>query len=297
MTSSPLNTKTCYHVRSISLPSRSHPLTLDIEEQLCRLRSSRATCSSSTGHNLNVLNGLFESVEDLLQLPLTRHALSIDRSNTSVNNVLDGSVRLLDICSVTKDVFSQMKECLQDLQSSLRRNRGGEHGLQNEVGAYMIARKKVHKLIQKCLGDFKKAENKHEKSALLDKDYNLVAILSVFREVESITHSMFKSLLLSVSSSRTNTNGWSVVSKLMHTKRVACQGEEADLFELEKVDAALLTLVSKKSSKGIEVVNVKNVHTKLAEVQLSMQGLEDQLESIYKSLIKTRVTLLNILSQ
>ncbi|KAF5186836.1 hypothetical protein FRX31_023574 [Thalictrum thalictroides] len=79
MANSPLNLKASYHVRSISLPSRSHPLTLTVEDQLNRLRSSEATsCSSSTCHNFNEL---YESVRDLLELSLTQNSLSNERSN------------------------------------------------------------------------------------------------------------------------------------------------------------------------------------------------------------------------
>ncbi|KAF9622255.1 hypothetical protein IFM89_030297 [Coptis chinensis] len=109
---------------------------------------------------------------------------------------------------------------------------------------------------------------------------------------------MFKSLLSSTPFSRTQPkrNGWSLVSKLMHTKLVECQVEEADIFKLEKLDVALFTLISKKLSKGIKVKNVENVQKQLRAMELSIQGLEDKLEKIYKSLIKTRVSLLNILS-
>ncbi|PIA46807.1 hypothetical protein AQUCO_01500388v1 [Aquilegia coerulea] len=263
MAASPLNLKASYHVRSISLPSRSHPLTLNIEEQLCRLRSSEATsCSSS----LSGLSSLYESIEDLLQLSQT----SLSKSSKCVNEVLDGSLGLLDICSTTRDVFMQIKECVQDLQSTLRRRK--ELNLANEVGLYMIARKKVNKLIQKCLTDeLKRAENKNTNSSIIEKDQSLLVIISVLKEVESITLSMFKSLLSSVSSPKlqTKTNGWSFVSKL----------------------------IGKKSSQGIQVMNVEDIQKSLDLMQSSMQGLDGELECIYKSLIKTRVSLLNILSQ
>ncbi|KAF5181611.1 Eukaryotic translation initiation factor 3 subunit a protein [Thalictrum thalictroides] len=271
MASSPLNLKASYHVRSISLPSRSHPLTVSVEEQLYRLRSSEATsCSSSTCNNLSGLNSLYESVEDLLHLSLTQNALSKERSSKCVNDVLDGSLRLLDICSITRDVFLQIRECVQDLQSTLRRRK--DTAVANEVALYMLARKKVSKIIQKCLGDLKKAENKNTYSSILNKDQNLVAIISVLREVESITMSMFKSLLSSVSSPKiqTKTTGWSLVSKLMHNK---------------------------KSSQDIQVKNIEDIQKSLDSIQSSMKGQEDGLECIYKSLIKTRVSLLNILSQ
>ncbi|PIA46809.1 hypothetical protein AQUCO_01500390v1 [Aquilegia coerulea] len=225
MATSPLNLKASYHVRSISLPSRSHPLTLSVEEQLCQLRSSEATsCSSSTCNNLSDLNSL--------------------------------------------DVFLQIKDCVQDLQSTLRRKKDG---IANEVGLYMIARKKVSKVIQKCLRELKKAENKNNNTSIVEKDQNLIAIINVLREVESITLSMFKSLLSSMSSSnlQTKTTGWSFVSKF----------------------------IGKKSSQGIQVMNIEDIQKSLDSIQSSMQGLDGELECIYKNLIKTRVSLLNILSQ
>ncbi|KAL5726332.1 hypothetical protein ACHQM5_009383 [Ranunculus cassubicifolius] len=291
MASSPLNPKTSYHVRSISLPSSSHPLILNVEEHLCRLRSSESTsCSSSTFDNLSAL---YESVEDLV----SKKAVCIDKSNTCVSDVFDGSLRLLDICSTTREVFSQVREYVQDLQSALRRNR--ELSLEKDFGVYMVARKNLKKMVQKCLSDLKKAIKKNEDSIVQEKDQCLVAILSVLKEVESITLSTFRSLLSTVSSSRslTKTSGWSLVSKLTQSKRVSCDGEDADIFAMEKLDSALSSLVSKKISKGTQVMNVEIVQNILKEVESSMQGLDDKLECIYKSLIRTRFSLLNILSQ
>ncbi|PIA46808.1 hypothetical protein AQUCO_01500389v1 [Aquilegia coerulea] len=269
MATSPLNLKASYHVRSISLPSRSHPLTLTVEEQLNRIRSSEATSSASTCNNFSDLNNLYESVHDLLQLSMTQNSLSNKRSNKRVNEVLDGSLGLLDICSSTRDVFMQIEECVQDLQSTLRRKK--EHGVANEVNLYMIARKKLNRLIQKCLSEVKRAENKNTNSSIIEKDQGLVANISVLREVESTTLSMLKSLLTSVSSSKLQTKitGWSFVSKF----------------------------IGKKSSQGIQVMNIEDVQKSLDLIQSSLHGLDGELECIYKSLIKTRVSLLNILSQ
>ncbi|KAL5726320.1 hypothetical protein ACHQM5_009371 [Ranunculus cassubicifolius] len=284
MASPPLNPKVSFHVRSISLPSTSHPLILSVEEHLCRLRSSEATsCSSSTFDNLSAL---FESVEDLV----SQKAASIDKSNKYVNSVLDGSLSLLDICSSIREVFLQFKESVQDIQSALRRKR--ELSLETDVGVYMIAKKQLKKMVQKCLSDLKKAMKKNEDSIIQDESD--VVILSVLKEVESITLSIFKSLL---SRLQTRTTGWSLVSTFKQNKRVSCDGEEANIFELEKVDIALSTLVCKKSSKGTQVLNAENMQKTLKEVELSMQILDDKLECIYKSLIRTRFSLLNILSQ
>ncbi|OVA15636.1 Protein of unknown function DUF241 [Macleaya cordata] len=315
--------KTPYHARSISLPSRSNPLTLPVEEQLYRLRTSSSdevissssaplTSLSSLFDNLSGLNVLYDCVDDLFQSPITHRALAQEKCDKCVNDVLDGSLALLDTCSTTRDVLLQMKECIQDLQSSLRRKsrrRDGEFGLlENEVENYMNSRRKVTKAIQKCLRDLKRMENRRAFPTLFEKDQNLVAIISVLREVEWITLSTFEALFSTLlsgskaqSSSKPAIKGWSLVSKLMHIRcgETNNKGEEAaDMCEIEEVDIALNTLIISCKYNSIEVIvhNVQNVQKGLEALELSIHRLEDELELVFKSLIKARVSLLNILS-
>ncbi|XP_074299244.1 uncharacterized protein LOC141630302 [Silene latifolia] len=111
-----------YHTHSISLPSTSHPITTQFDQQLTRLRSSQAasTCSSSLlTYRLTCLTELYVVVDDMLQLPSSKQSLS------QIQTVLDGSLRLLDACSTSRDVLQQSKEHLQDIQSVLRRRCSG----------------------------------------------------------------------------------------------------------------------------------------------------------------------------
>src|ERR1044072_9456104 len=98
MASSSLNTKTSFHARSNSLPSRPHPIILQCNEHLERLRSPHETSSSSSllSHKLGALQDLHECVEKLVQLPLTQEALQESCVN---DGLLDGSLRLLDVCT------------------------------------------------------------------------------------------------------------------------------------------------------------------------------------------------------
>ncbi|KAF8377725.1 hypothetical protein HHK36_031109 [Tetracentron sinense] len=289
--------KTPSHVRSISLPSGPHPLTAGVKDQLERLGSSEAISPSSICNNLGVLNDLYECVDGLLQLPLTQQAFLREHNEKWVDEVLDGSLRLLDVCGTTRDVFSQMKECVQDLESSLRRRKGGEFGLANEIGAYLISRRKANKVIRKCLGDLKRVD-KYTFSTPMDKDSDLVAMVSMLREVEAITLSIFESLLSFVygPKARSKQTGWSLVSKLMQTKRVACEVEEANINEVQKVDVAVYALNSQKSCKETDVVQVQNVQKHLEALEWSIQDLEEGLECVFRRLIKTRVSLLNMLN-
>src|SRR3954464_156466 len=101
-----------YHVRSNSLPSAPHPIISQFEDNLCRLRSSSeasSTSSSSITHQLNSLQDLHDCVDQLLLLPSTQQA--------SFDGLVDGSLRLLDVCNIIKEALSQTKESVQEIQS------------------------------------------------------------------------------------------------------------------------------------------------------------------------------------
>ncbi|RZC51593.1 hypothetical protein C5167_020010 [Papaver somniferum] len=243
-----------FHARSISLPTTSYPLTLVVEEQLCRLRSSElATSSSSISNNLAGLKDLYESVEDLL----SNHDVKC------LDTVLDGSITLLDVCSTIKDVLSQMKQSVQDLQSSTRK-------CSIEIDTYMTSRKKVTKVIRKCLTDLKRTANKKN---------DLVADVSLLKKVEATTLEVSESILSFVSEPKQNRY---LISKLMSAK-----GEAQQISEVMKIDIAL-------KSKEVEV---KDVQKPLKAVEMNLQDIEDGLESVFRCLIKNRVSLLNILNQ
>ncbi|XP_042508570.1 uncharacterized protein LOC122084412 [Macadamia integrifolia] len=297
MAPSPFHPKASRHARSISLPSRSHPLTLQVEEQLNRLRASEVPSSSSIFYNLGDLKDLFESVNDLLHLPLTQQTLAQERGEKWVDELLDGSLRSLDVCSTARDGLSQMKECVTVLQSSLRRIRV-ESGLATAVEAYNMCRKKVTKMISKCLGDLKKVKKQRAFSSLLDKNRDIVAIVSVLREVEAITLSIFESLLsfLSGPKAMSRPNGWSFGFKLINKNSGACDRKEMERCGFEKVDVTLGTLLGHKTHRDLEFRHVE-AQTQLETMESSIRDLENGLECIFRSLINTRVILLNILNQ
>ncbi|KAI3952034.1 hypothetical protein MKX01_004267 [Papaver californicum] len=244
-----------FHVRSISLPKSSHPITFAVEKQLCQLRTTQqATSSSSICQNLSGLRDLYEYVEDFLST----------QDGECLDSDLDGSTMVLDVCSITKDVLSQMKQSVQELQSSVRRQ-------SNEVSEYMVSRKKISKMIRKSLSDLKNKKIDTEGSIL--------------KEVEATTLAVLESLLSFVSEPKQNN---SLISNLMLTKRAAHKYDE-EASEIMKVDIA-----AKALTKGIEVNNVQNT---LKALEMTLEDLEYKLEVVFRCLIKNRVSLLNILNQ
>ncbi|KAM2903945.1 hypothetical protein COP2_003722 [Malus domestica] len=275
-----------FHTRSNSFPSRPHPIVQQVDEQLSRLRSSETTSTSSISinHNLSSIGDLYGCVDKLLQLPLTQQALAQEQNEKWINELLDGSLRLLDVCSTAKDAVLQTKAYVQDLQSIIRRTRGGESGaLTSEVNKYLSFRKMVKKAIQKAMKNLKGSERKSTFSSP-SNDNETVAIISKLRDVEKITLTVFKSLLFFVSRPKSKPGSWSLVSKMVPTKKVACD-EETEANEFAQVDAAL--------HKTIKSENTQN---QLQKLESCIQDQEEGLESLFRQMIKTRVSLLNILN-
>ncbi|KFK40093.1 hypothetical protein AALP_AA3G329700 [Arabis alpina] len=253
-----------FHVRSNSFPSRSHPQVAHVDEQLVRLRSSEEASTSSCSFictRLDNIHELHESLDKLIGLPVTQQALSQEQNNKAVEQLLDGSLRILDLCNISKDALSQMKEGLMEIQSILRRKRGD---LSGEVKKYLASRKSLKKTCQKVQKPLKFAQEGES--------------LAVFREAEAITIALFDSLFSYMSRSKT-CGKWSLVSKLMNQKKVTC---EAQTNEFTRIDSEF------QSEKTLKMEDVQILES-------CIQDLEDGLESLSKSLIKYRVSILNTL--
>lgn len=79
-------------------------------------------------------------VDNLLLVPLSQQILAQHRNEKWVDELLDGSLKLLDVCSTAKDPLLRTRELSHGLQSSLRRRQGGENGISAEVGQYLTSR-------------------------------------------------------------------------------------------------------------------------------------------------------------
>ena len=210
MAASPFNLKAPCHARSISLPSAPHPLIPEFNEHLTRLGASEAA-SASISHRLNGLKDLHDCVDNLLLLPLTQQTLIQHSDEKWVDELLDGSLRLLDFFSTAKDALLQTREHAHELQSSIRRKRGGENGISSEVVGYLTTRKKVKKVIHKALKDLKGVEKKCSFSPL-NKDPETETV-SMLREAETVTLKVLESLLSSIAGETAYSKpiGWSLL--------------------------------------------------------------------------------------
>ncbi|KAI5647736.1 hypothetical protein M9H77_33741 [Catharanthus roseus] len=289
MAPSPLRTITRKHARSVSLPSQSHPFMPQFDEHLSKVRASEATTStlSSMSNRLANLNNLYDSTDDILLLPHIQQAISQECQDRRADELLDGYLRLLDACSATRDLFSQTKQSIQELLSALRRKDS------DELSGYLTSRKNSKRIIQKALTELRSIRRRRSVIAT-EKENETVATLSMLKEVETITLTMFESFLSQLYGRKKQT-GWSLVSKLTSTG-VSNQEEEKNTNELEKVDNTLKFIISQKQSNKDDIEQVEAVQNQLRNILSSIETVEDELECLFRRLIKSRVSLLNILN-
>lgn len=308
-----------YGVRCISLPAaRSHPVAMKIGHELNKLKSWEISSSSSSNgekicSGVAGLGELYRCIGEFFGLPLTQEALAQHQhENCWVNELLDGLLMYLDICGSTRDVVLMIKQSVRELQSALRRSKGGDFVIDGNVNAYICSRKKMIKEITKCLGSLKQMEhNIFSSSRVLELNDHLTLLIQLLRKASLITTCIFNSLLqfLSLPTLKPKSTKWSMVLKqLVHKdKTVATFEGQWETNEFEDVDIALsnILMVQQSSCKDdddgdddeAEIKNIESAQEKLEALDGGIEGFENALDCLFRRLIQARVSLLNILSQ
>ncbi|KAL3638972.1 hypothetical protein CASFOL_016879 [Castilleja foliolosa] len=265
-----------FHSRSNSFPSQSHPAINDVEDHLERLKASQATSTSSICANLASLGDLHDSINNMIQMSSIQQSLSHEQEQVWINELLEGSLKLVDLCGISRDIVQLTKESVQDLESSLRRNKVETVATSADINAYVASRKKINKMVSKCIKNFKSSSNQNSTT--------LPSIGVMLKEAESLDFSILKSVL-ALLSGENNKKSWSLLSKF--TQDSKCVHSQESCAE------DLSSLNIQKSQKNIDG---KNMLKQLKTSEMTIQEVEEGLDALFKSLVKTRVSLLNVLS-
>nr|KYP66537.1 hypothetical protein KK1_012833 [Cajanus cajan] len=286
-----------YHVRSNSFPSGSHPSSIRIEEELSRMKTWEATSKStseSIGTGLSLIEDLYICLEDLLKVASTQKVISNHQGEKCMEELLDGSVGILDICGILRNTMSQVKENVQAIHSTLRR-RKGDSSIEKSVAEYTSFTRKMKKNAKKLMVSLKQMETKFGVSPTLNQDQDLAAVIRVLREVITMNMSIFQSLLsyLAGPASKSKATKWLMVARLMHTRVISCEENSENFNELQCVEGSLSTLLS----DGTNVLKMQAVRDRLEALENAIEILENGLERMFRRLVRTRANLLNIMTQ
>ncbi|XP_047983080.1 uncharacterized protein LOC125223827 [Salvia hispanica] len=257
--------------RSISLPSRldqvsSHNFESEFEKLKCGSASS-----DSIQSGLVALAQLYNSFEEFSQ---KSGAQSMEES-------LSQSVDLLDACSAIRDLLQMMRENVRALQSAMRRKGADSESVQNDVAAYFSFRKRMQKTVAKTLRSLKKSESAivgggSSHSVNADGDFGFF-----FKQLAGITIANFRSVLVFLSYAAARPGGWSLVSKLVAAKSGK---ERSGVNEVESLDLGLQGKMKCDVQKRLQIVD---------EI---IEEFEGGFERLFRQLVQSRVTLLNILT-
>ncbi|KAL0360431.1 UNVERIFIED_CONTAM: hypothetical protein Sradi_3727600 [Sesamum radiatum] len=154
------------------------------------------------------------------------------------------------------------------------------------MNAYVVSRKKIDKMVNKCIKNLKGFNQNF--TVLPDKDCDLKAIGKMLKETEALAFSVLKSVLrlMAGEKERSKQRSWSLFSKFTQTSRVHSEVQQ---------EAAAENLCSFNVFKSLKGDNLALQNT-LKASEMTIEKFEEGLEALFRSLVKTRVSLLNVLS-
>ncbi|XP_047979575.1 uncharacterized protein LOC125221500 [Salvia hispanica] len=201
-------------------------------------------------------NSIISSLATLAELYNNNSINSNLTQIRSIDHALEASVALLDCCSSIREVAQIAKESGRALQSALRRK-----GLQNDVASYAESRKRMKKCVKKSLKALEKFEGGTD-------------------ALRGVAVGVFRSALLFFSSS---SSSFSVRARVVRNK---CE-HEGVVNEVGCVDLAL---------RDIGGFDKERVLVSLQNLDCCVGGIEEGLERVFRELVRSRVNLLNILT-
>ncbi|CAH8325395.1 unnamed protein product [Eruca vesicaria subsp. sativa] len=307
-----------YKARCVSLPVRSHPSVRRIQEVVSRVRALGSSSLESKTMVRDGLSGLTELYrclsEDLFKSSCeTQQALL---NSGMMDELLEVSLKYLEVCGGAKDGASRIKKSVVELQSALRRSKkGGEFSFENEMDAYVASRKVTKKEIKKYMVMSKETDACLESCVWRggEDDQEMSSLVKVMQETSVITCFVLRTVLSFLSSPKGLKNkshhqhkGWSIVMKLVkkgkdhhnHEKGFSCLELEAMEAEIEKL-VVTTTKEDQEEEKEISEEVSERIQCSLVrskEVEAAMEEVEEGLEGLFKVMIQARVSLLNILS-
>ncbi|KAK9748492.1 hypothetical protein RND81_02G061300 [Saponaria officinalis] len=268
------------HVRSISLPcGRTHPLIPQLRDQFTDLRSRSGPGRVVDG--LTRLKSVLDSFDDVLQLPQTLDSLS---SKTDVvERLLEDFLTFVDVYEVFHVSMLGLKQEVSSAQMGIRTMDG------SNLGLYVKAQKKIGSEISKLISTLEST------TTATDEEFH-DELGGVINDVHQLVVSVSKTVFDSVSGSL-GPGRKPVWAGFGVGKKDGGGGGVEEIVEVVKgVEKLMESKKKKKKDKKEKEEMKREVLKRMHEMEECVGEFERVGERVFRSLITTRVSLLNILT-
>ncbi|KAE8654079.1 hypothetical protein F3Y22_tig00117056pilonHSYRG00835 [Hibiscus syriacus] len=274
-----------HHIRSISLPCRSHPLISQLRDEITELKTWSWNLGNRTSawlcDGLGRLKDVHDSLHDLLQLPQTRELLSHKRE--WVEKILEDFLRFVDVYGIFQSSFLALKEEQLAARVALRRKDD------SRIAVYLKSRRKMTKEIAKLVSMIRRVGTySFSGSAFVSiADTELTGlIIDVVEVTVLVSVALFKGISTSFGSRKSSWMGMTLSKK---AKKVIA---EESIKEFQQIGEANMWGLRKKEDDELRMVL-----NRMQELERCIADVESSSDKTFRSLIKTRVSLLNSLTQ
>ncbi|KAL8514939.1 hypothetical protein ACS0TY_013860 [Phlomoides rotata] len=228
--------------------------------------------------DFNSLTELHDSVNELLSSPDIKLEITHHRQETLAHDVSEASLKMADSCAAAKDLLLLAKSHLQSLQSTFRRISATSDAADN-FAPHRLPRKQLKKAIMKRLNSMKGMKPTLAAAAASGpaEDRSLMVVAKLLKEVRATTLSIVRSLLTLIA--------------IPHPDSKPESGRKDPIFRIKFTRVDSFSFWEK-----CEVTDVRAVMKRLEEVEMMVDDMESELEDMFRRLIRTRASLLNILT-
>uniref|UniRef100_A0A0E0E6J5 Uncharacterized protein n=1 Tax=Oryza meridionalis TaxID=40149 RepID=A0A0E0E6J5_9ORYZ len=256
------------HLRSISLPCRSHPLLSNLQATVAAVRSwlsNPAVPATGLAH----LHALHAALADLLLLPDTRAASSL----------LDAFLLLADAHGAFQEALLHLRHHAADVQAALRRRDAAR--LSSAVRSQRQAHKDLARLAASVRGAATKWPAQLPSSATVAEVEVSGVLADAMATIASASAAVFSAV------------------GTMSTLATAAAASTCSSSSSSTKTPLLISLVRKKSSKSSSAAAVPDEEKEIAalesveELEECMAEMESGNDRVFRTILHTRVALLN----